>query len=425
MCNFDRRIIELLLTRLERAAAAPHLSDLAITATQETHGRERRFRYYTLANYRQDAEKQVSHPDYDAIDMSQTGNYIPAEESWFYETESDLNNHIDKFKLPEDSTTSAKGKAKATPKPPKPKVPKEPAPPKVKAYKNPILPDGSVKRGRPRKEWTEAGPSTPQVQTAGQKRKRGKKGTNAEVSESISAPVTSAPSTFQPIETTEPPTKKRRGRAPKRRTAQTVEGSTPVDRDAPMETGHDIQSQPPVAANSVPQMESVTEGMTSSISMLSPNIPQVASSTPGSNESGPPTNTLGGVIPTAGPPSHPTLQSAIVASTSAAAQSSLTDFHVDQEVAMQLISSISALSLPSQTQDVPIDPSLMQGPSVAEASQMMVCRSCLIETISDTVLFRIHHYQFPTCHKYRPPRRESLLRQVREPALNLSHQHGH
>lgn len=50
--NFDKRTIELLLTRAARAPPPSHLRDLGTVDVMETYGRERRHRYFTNATYR-------------------------------------------------------------------------------------------------------------------------------------------------------------------------------------------------------------------------------------------------------------------------------------------------------------------------------------------------------------------------------------
>ena len=53
LCNFDKRIIELLLARADKTTPPSHLSDLGIVSLMETSGRERRHRYYTVTSYHQ------------------------------------------------------------------------------------------------------------------------------------------------------------------------------------------------------------------------------------------------------------------------------------------------------------------------------------------------------------------------------------
>jgi len=53
LCNFDKRIIELLLARADKTTPPSHLSDLGIVSLMETSGRERHHRYYTVTSYHQ------------------------------------------------------------------------------------------------------------------------------------------------------------------------------------------------------------------------------------------------------------------------------------------------------------------------------------------------------------------------------------
>jgi hypothetical protein len=75
LSKFDRRTIELLLTRAEKNQPPLHLSDLGIAELMETFGRERRHRYYTVAAFRalvareglDDSATRYANIDYSAI----------------------------------------------------------------------------------------------------------------------------------------------------------------------------------------------------------------------------------------------------------------------------------------------------------------------------------------------------------------------
>ena len=102
----------------------------------ETFGREHRHRYFTMASYRAAVAKEglddaVS--GYAAIDLSAVGGFAPIPSEWFYEDEGTINRFADtcRYKI-----VPVEGKAGSKPK---------------KARINPILADGSVKLGRPRK----------------------------------------------------------------------------------------------------------------------------------------------------------------------------------------------------------------------------------------------------------------------------------
>lgn len=133
MCNFDKRTIELLLTRADRYPPPPHLNDLGIAGLMETSGRERRHRYYTVAAYRTlVAKEKLDHATagYDQVDFSRVGDFMNAQPGLFYQDDVTLFKYQDSFK---NSEKAKIGKPRKNP------------------LKNPILPDGSVKLGRPKK----------------------------------------------------------------------------------------------------------------------------------------------------------------------------------------------------------------------------------------------------------------------------------
>ncbi|KAJ7293167.1 hypothetical protein C8J57DRAFT_1268269 [Mycena rebaudengoi] len=127
LCRFDKRTIELLLARAEKYPPPPHLSDLGIAGLMETSGRERRSRYYTVASYRslvaqENLDKTTA--GYTDIDLTQAGGFMPFKPEAFYSDEGALNKHRDR-----DGRVPAKPRERT----------------------NPILADGTVKKGRPRK----------------------------------------------------------------------------------------------------------------------------------------------------------------------------------------------------------------------------------------------------------------------------------
>jgi hypothetical protein len=132
--NFDKRTIELLLARSERNVPPSHLLDLCIVGIMETSGRERRHRYYTLRHYRQFINEESldneSSPCKD-VDLNDVGGFSIVDPSAFYETEGDTVRYTSSFKSKHDVLEKKK---------------------QTRIYKNPILPDGTVKRGRPRKK---------------------------------------------------------------------------------------------------------------------------------------------------------------------------------------------------------------------------------------------------------------------------------
>lgn len=126
--------MELLLSRLERDSPPDHLADLGIAQIGETFGRERRYKYFTIANY----QKLVAQEGLDGTknhyletDLSLAGEFMPVDESLFYRSEKDLEAYINSSN---GLLQTASGSSK-----------------KVKTHKNPMLPDGTIKKGRPRK----------------------------------------------------------------------------------------------------------------------------------------------------------------------------------------------------------------------------------------------------------------------------------
>ncbi|KAH9081835.1 hypothetical protein EDB83DRAFT_2310160 [Lactarius deliciosus] len=96
--NFDRRTLELLLTKLEKVPPPTHLSDLGIAQLMETHGRERRWRYFTVASYRTIiANEKLDDQDgpYSSTDFSNVGNFAPLVAEDFYGDTTELNRFMD------------------------------------------------------------------------------------------------------------------------------------------------------------------------------------------------------------------------------------------------------------------------------------------------------------------------------------------
>ena len=213
---------------MEKYPPPPHLTDLAITQITESHGRERRFRYFSLPNYRIVAEREKIDPSsYSEIDLSQVRDFMPVDENQFYEEENALNAYIDRY----HGDQPAEGKT-----------------PKKRPNKNPVLPDGTVKKGRPRKQVTIEEPAKGK---SAKKRKRGvelppeaegaedgeqgvmapptkrRKGQDAAV-----PPIDEATVDATDVEpaTPEVPQKKKRGRPPKKVPEATpqVEQTTPT-----------------------------------------------------------------------------------------------------------------------------------------------------------------------------------------------------
>lgn len=99
----------------------------------ETSGRERRHRYFTIASYRKLVAKENldnSTAVHTEVDLSNVGGFASVDPTLFYDDQTTLFEYQDVFKDKERAKTGRGRK-----RPPK----------------NPILPDGSIKQGRPRK----------------------------------------------------------------------------------------------------------------------------------------------------------------------------------------------------------------------------------------------------------------------------------
>jgi hypothetical protein len=104
--------------------------DFGVTLMDETYGRERRHRWFTFKGYKalldQENINEAEHEP--CADLTNTGGFTDVSPDLFYDTLDQLRQHQD-TDIREETTKRKR-------KPPK----------------NPILPDGTVKRGRPRKD---------------------------------------------------------------------------------------------------------------------------------------------------------------------------------------------------------------------------------------------------------------------------------
>src|ERR1700692_1342801 len=101
LCKFDKRTIELLLTRAERNQPPSHLSDLGTAELMETFGRERRHRYYTVAAFRTLVAREAlddSATGYTDIDYSAIGGFSSMHPDAFFQDERILMIYSDSFK---------------------------------------------------------------------------------------------------------------------------------------------------------------------------------------------------------------------------------------------------------------------------------------------------------------------------------------
>ncbi|KAG8220242.1 hypothetical protein J3R82DRAFT_1283 [Butyriboletus roseoflavus] len=107
--NFDKRTIELLLTRASNSRPPAHLLDLGTLDLMETFGRERRHRYFTLAAYKcvmASEQLQDTITSVIDVDLSRVGDFAILDPKHFYTTTAKLHSYQDSFK----DITSAKGK---------------------------------------------------------------------------------------------------------------------------------------------------------------------------------------------------------------------------------------------------------------------------------------------------------------------------
>jgi len=128
MDGFDPRIVEHVLQGFEKSRPNQNMLDFGVTVMDETYGRERRHRWFTYRGYKALlSQENINEAEYDPpVDLANTGGFTDISPELFYDTQDQLHRHQD---------TEAREETTKKRKPPK----------------NPILPDGTVKRGRPRK----------------------------------------------------------------------------------------------------------------------------------------------------------------------------------------------------------------------------------------------------------------------------------
>jgi len=128
MDGFDPRIVEHVLQGFDKSRPNSNMLDFGVTAMDETYGRERRHRWFTFRGYKALLNQEnINEADHGlSVDLANIGGFTDMSPELFYDTQEQLQQHQDT-----DSQEATRKKRK---------------PPK-----NPILPDGTVKRGRPRK----------------------------------------------------------------------------------------------------------------------------------------------------------------------------------------------------------------------------------------------------------------------------------
>ncbi|KAG1841331.1 hypothetical protein DFJ58DRAFT_845058 [Suillus subalutaceus] len=155
--NFDKRTIELLLTRAAKSRPPAHLSDLGTADFMESFGRERRHRYYTLAAYTTVMASEKlgdTTTSYVDIDVSKAGDFAVFHEAMFYDDDETLHYYEDMFKDKEDAKKpkiqEMTKRFEDTPEPvPKAKRGRPPKKPRGEEDGDISIPP--KKRGRPRK----------------------------------------------------------------------------------------------------------------------------------------------------------------------------------------------------------------------------------------------------------------------------------
>lgn len=206
LCNFDKRTIELLLSRLVKYPPPSHLADIGIAQVQETFGRERRFRYYTVASFRAiiEREKLQDQEVYSSVDFSNVGGFAPLSADLFWETEEERDRRVDSMK---GKTNQNAAKKKAEGK-------------------------------KAKKAAVEAGEGEAEVSAKVVKPKRGKKRTLEEEVGDVNADGEDV--------TQEPLAKKKRGRSPKRKPGEEGVGSVAPE-GTPSATQHPVSGEPMTA----------------------------------------------------------------------------------------------------------------------------------------------------------------------------------
>ncbi|VDB93398.1 unnamed protein product [Peniophora sp. CBMAI 1063] len=110
--NFDRRTLELILSRADRTSPPSHLADLRVSQMLETHGKERRYRFYTLRHYAAVVAREGlddSRGPYAGAteELEGAGGFMECRGEEFYEGEEELRGFVDEF-----TGEDAKGRAR-------------------------------------------------------------------------------------------------------------------------------------------------------------------------------------------------------------------------------------------------------------------------------------------------------------------------
>lgn len=129
MDGFDPRIVEHVLQGFDKSRPNSNMPHFGVTVLGETYGRERRNRWFTFRGYQALLNQEnINEAEHELdVDLANTGGFADMSPELFYDTLDQLHQHQDT-----DSREETTKKKRKQPK-------------------NPILPDGTVKRGRPRK----------------------------------------------------------------------------------------------------------------------------------------------------------------------------------------------------------------------------------------------------------------------------------
>ena len=247
MDGFDPRILEHVLHGFYKSRPNSNMVDFGVTAVDETYGRERRHRWFTFKGYKALLNRErIAEAEHELpVDLENTGGFTEMSPELFYGSQDQLHQHQD--------TTAREDTTKKKRKPPK----------------NPILPDGTVKRGRPRKDQSgtnkrkREGEDPADGDGADNRPRPPKRAKNAAAGEDSVADANQGTPVTEPTprKRGRPPKRKlegespaaplrKRGRPPKHRTPAATEGQ---------ETRDGGKKTPPTAAPSVPAQDVAPE----------------------------------------------------------------------------------------------------------------------------------------------------------------------
>ncbi|KAJ3853299.1 hypothetical protein EV368DRAFT_39211 [Lentinula lateritia] len=257
LCQFDRRTIELILTRAERFQPPPHLGDLGVAALLETSGRERRHRYFAISAYRTLVEREnldKSTAGYSDIDLSNVGVFLSVDPGGFYRDDEELHRYQDSFKDDDPIKLAKTSKKSAESSVASRKGLNQKLPVNTEAEDNGISPQSSAKpsrRGKRKAAGTASANQEGSIEPRPQKKRKIENAENAEAEAQIGATVEplvpkKRGRPRKPVDNSTAPAPKKRGRPPKVRA--NVEGGPEEERqgdvqmvDGPQLHGDNLQ----------------------------------------------------------------------------------------------------------------------------------------------------------------------------------------